>query len=128
MITDHIGFFSLPQMTLVAFSAPTNQIRNPRFDKEQVIGIEAWSIRGHPFTREEMLDIFKALTKSTKPLILKSSAVPNSEVYYSSDKRYVVCMNFGDRLTTVKILDRKLAHKAMDVPAPDKRKSITDGL
>jgi hypothetical protein len=128
MIADRLQYFSLPQMTLVTFAAPTSEIKNPQYDKEQVIGIEAWCIRDHPFSREDMHDIFKALTKSTKSLILKSAAKSNPEIYYTSDKRYVVCMNFGKGVTTVKIFDRKLAHRAMDVPPNVKRKSITDGL
>jgi hypothetical protein len=128
MVADRLKFFSLSRMTLVTFAAPSGEIKNPQYDKDQVIGIEAWNVKEQPFTREDTLDIFKALTKSTKSLILKSPAKMTPEIYYSSDKRYVVCMYFSGQQTTIKILDRKLAHKAMDVPAPNKRKPITDGL
>jgi hypothetical protein len=124
METHRMVTFSLPQMSIVAFSAPLKFLTSDKFDKEQTIGLQAVPFQGSQFTEEEKKEIVKALTKSTKPLIERSKPARNVAVYYTSDKRYVVTMlSCG----SVKILDRVLAHKALD-PKPKEKGKLTEGL
>jgi hypothetical protein len=124
MPTYRMVTFSLPQMSIVAFSVPFEQINNDQFDKEQTVGLEATSFPNAPFTQEEEKEIFKSLTKSDNDLILRSAPNSYTKIYYSSDKRYEVTV-FQNH--SIKIFDRELAHKALEF-TPNKTSGLTNGL
>jgi hypothetical protein len=119
--------FSLDKMTLTPIFLPTDRIVNDQFDPDIAIGLHITPIKGISFSPSDMKDIFKALTKSSKPLYQRSPEKKGPEVYYSSDKRFVVLfwINYG---RPIRIIDRVLAHKAIEPRAGQKKKSIAEGL
>jgi hypothetical protein len=118
--------FSLDKMTLTPIFLPTDKITNDQFNPDIAVGLHATPIKGISFSPSDMQDIFKAFTKSSKPLYLRSNN-KKPEVYYSSDKRYVVLYwaNFDH---SIRIINRVLAHKAIEQKTSQKKKNIAEGL
>jgi hypothetical protein len=130
MTTDRIWHFSLDKMTISPFCLPLWAIRNENVNKDRPVGLNVTPTQGITFTRNDMNDIFRALTKSDKPLICHTS-VKNPEVYYSSDNRYIV-MFWPKVENGIRIFDRVRALKSLEQKPLESKKqtsnSLTEGL